>query len=109
MPIIALATSGMQTVQGKPCIKCIQNVPITLLRLFSDCATNLTPPGTTYSYIHLPGVRLTQRYLVLNLTEPEKAIVEELARPQSFAPHAYVWDEETWYEFPYQDNFDYRV
>jgi hypothetical protein len=104
---IALYTYGMQVRNGVSCIKCTRNVPVILKTLFGDRAVDKSTYGT-YQYIHIPGVHLKNNFLILRLTDEEKAEVERITAPSRHYPYTYLWRDNGWYEFPYAGKPTYR-
>ena len=109
MHTIALSTYGPLVQRGTSCLKCTNAVPTILLRLFGDHAKDLTPARASYRYIDVPLAHLTHNFLVLKLTDVEKALVEDLIRPQPLLPQAFLWQDSRWYEFPHGRFTEYRL
>src|SRR5258707_3097057 len=115
MHTIALYTYGTEVQHGQSCIKCTQTVPDTLLRLFGQHALDCTPLHSTYHYIYVPGVQhLVHSFLILQVTDDEKTLVEAIIRAYRGSPQTFLWRDSNWYEFPFSDgslssHLDYRL
>src|SRR5579859_104292 len=107
--LVALRTYGTQVQRGVTCIKCVNGVPSILMKLFGEKATNMTPQRASYSYIHVPGARLNHHFLVLKVTDAEKAQIEERVCHSENMPCVFLWKDGEWYEFPCKRHPEYRL